>query len=557
VAYAVHSLHLPLNLDGSVDGRYPLGGKPQVQPATLGINLAAFQSANYQLSARVGTGALSFNYRTFLTGTSAATAVFSVNATSGSLGDWAMGTDTLTNPNTTAGSGALQVVASDGVNTVSFPIQSWALNSSLQLVQWSPGHGMMNNHAVKGGEADAGLSSSPVLGEINNINGTVCVDYKLSLAWSAVDKGPVSFTGSVGGASSGTLTAALTNGPYVFKFGNGEFRNVTVTGTAVAWSGALAAGSVTTAKVYRFSFPDEVLNKLQTAYDRPYKMSLVYEYGAFSSVSPSAAGAGSALIPDYLQHDVATYGQAGKKVAGVVTNFSGVSGFWGGDNQNTYAPQFYRSSIADAYIDLVQATGFKYNNNAGFNVFDFRENSFAVGALANNSAPGWSNSGFDTQMRRIAQAMKTAFPNRPCAFCNTFYQGGGSPINGETYTTAFTDYLYSIGVNISAADTITVARESWGMKQFAGTAVTGSATPLTDHRALGRKAQVEVEGPDYSLATLAVIYDTAVNYVKAATIWWCIRTDTNVPTNVQWANLKVFLAANPIPAANMTYPSNY
>jgi hypothetical protein len=409
---------------------------------------------------------------------------------------------------------------------------------------------------VKAGEADAGLSSSPVLSEINDINGTVCVDYKLSIAWSGVDKGPVTFTGSVGGASSGTLTAALTSGPYVFKFSNGQFRNVTVTGTAVAWTGALTAGSVTTAKAYNFSFPDAVLNRLQTAYDRPYKMSMVYEYGAFSSVSPSASGPGSAFIPDYLQHDVATYGQAGKRVGGVTTNFSGISGFFGGDGQNTYAPQFYRASIGDAYIDLVNATGFKYNSNPAFDTLDFREDSFAVGALANNGAPGWSNAGFDTQMRRIVAAMVAAFPNTNVCFCETFRAGGGSP-SGETYATGFVEYMYANRCNISTADTITLARLNWGLKQYMGTQVTNSATTLVDHRALGHKCQLEVEGPDYSLATRDVIFDLAVNTLKASKIWWCRRTDTNVPTNVQWANLKGFLAANPLPAFNLTYPSNY
>jgi hypothetical protein len=52
----------------------------------------------------------------------------------------------------------------------------------------------------------------------------------------------------VGGATSGTLTAPITNGSYVFTFSNGNTRYVTVTGgTACSWTGALTAGTVTTA----------------------------------------------------------------------------------------------------------------------------------------------------------------------------------------------------------------------------------------------------------------------------------------------------------------------
>lgn len=506
MALASHSLHLAPNLGGDLDSRYPTGGKPPVQQATLDYDRAAFQAANYQLSARVGSGALSFNYRQFLTGTSAATAILSVNAITGTLTNWVFdGTDNnLTNPNIVAGSGTLQVTASNGVNTITFPIQAWALTSTLNTVQYDAGHWMMNNHPVNAGEAGKGLSSSPVLGEINDINGTVCVGYKLSIAWSAIDKG----------------------------------------------SG-----------VYDFSFIDAVIAKLQTAYDRPYKVFIQIEYGAFNSVSPGSNG-GTAFIPDYIQHNVATYGQAGQRVGGVVTNFSGISGFWGGDgNGNTYAPQFFRSSIADAYIAFINAMGTKYNNNPAVSGVSFRENSFCVGALANNSCPGYSNSGFDTQLRRIAQAMKTAFSNKLCGFQNTFYQGGGTPKRGETYCQEFTTFLYSIGMVLDTADTVGHTKTitnggSWGMAGFLGIQVTGSAAAVTDMRKLGYRCMAEVEGPDYTPYTLADLWQALRDDVQASIIFWCRRVDTNVPSNVQWANLKGFLAANPIPAANLAYSSN-
>lgn len=58
----------------------------------------------------------------------------------------------------------------------------------------------------------------------------------------------VTFTVSVGGATSGTLTSAIANATYLFIFSNGDSRQATVTGgTSVIWTGALTAGTVTTA----------------------------------------------------------------------------------------------------------------------------------------------------------------------------------------------------------------------------------------------------------------------------------------------------------------------
>lgn len=61
--------------------------------------------------------------------------------------------------------------------------------------------------------------------------------------------GGVAFTASVGGATSGTLTAGWTSpiGTWTFGFPDGETRSVVITApgqTAVTWSGALSAGTL-------------------------------------------------------------------------------------------------------------------------------------------------------------------------------------------------------------------------------------------------------------------------------------------------------------------------
>jgi hypothetical protein len=59
----------------------------------------------------------------------------------------------------------------------------------------------------------------------------------------------VTFTASVGGAASGTLTVAILAGIYTFTFSDAEVRVVTVAagGTACTWTTNLSAGTITTA----------------------------------------------------------------------------------------------------------------------------------------------------------------------------------------------------------------------------------------------------------------------------------------------------------------------
>lgn len=61
----------------------------------------------------------------------------------------------------------------------------------------------------------------------------------------------VTFTASVGGGTTGTLTSAITAGSYQFQFSDKEVRTVTVAagGTSCSWTGALSAGTITTANV--------------------------------------------------------------------------------------------------------------------------------------------------------------------------------------------------------------------------------------------------------------------------------------------------------------------
>jgi len=139
MALALRSLHDLPSLTGNIDRRYPNGDAPVIQPATLGINLAAYNAANFVLTNfNAGGVGVDFNYRQFLTGTSAATATISVSAASGFLGGWKVDAsgNGISNDLTISGSGSLFVSASDGVNPpVSFPVQLWSVLSSTQQSQ--------------------------------------------------------------------------------------------------------------------------------------------------------------------------------------------------------------------------------------------------------------------------------------------------------------------------------------------------------------------------------------------------------------------------------------
>ncbi len=130
MSLALRSLHPLINPDLSWATRYPLGDKPQVSPATLGIDQAAFAAASISLTNRAQNSAILINYRTFLTGTSASTATLTVNAISGTLGNWSIDVtgNNLANPANLTGTASLQVVAQDSFgNIASFPIQNWSI----------------------------------------------------------------------------------------------------------------------------------------------------------------------------------------------------------------------------------------------------------------------------------------------------------------------------------------------------------------------------------------------------------------------------------------------
>lgn len=191
---ALRSLHDAPSLNGTIDRRYPLGDAPVVQSSSLGINLAAFNAANFVLTNfNAGGIAVDFNYRQFLTGTSAATAVLSVSAASGFLGNWVIDAsgNGISNNLSIAGSGQLFVSASNGVDPpVSFPAQSWSILSQSQqgAIKLVVGNGFWTDNQYWGNATTVGQEQTNFNNYFPIWSANPLVKYfYLSLTWGACE----------------------------------------------------------------------------------------------------------------------------------------------------------------------------------------------------------------------------------------------------------------------------------------------------------------------------------------------------------------------------------
>lgn len=151
MALALRSLHDLPSPTGTIDRRYPLGDAPVVNPSSLGINTAAFNAAAFNFLGLAANTTFDFNFRQFLTGSSAATAVITVNSASSSLGNWrvdASGNGISIATGAVANSGSLFVSASTGSTSVNFPIQAWSTLpvSSIGAIKLVVGNGFWTDN---------------------------------------------------------------------------------------------------------------------------------------------------------------------------------------------------------------------------------------------------------------------------------------------------------------------------------------------------------------------------------------------------------------------------
>lgn len=142
--------------------------------------------------------------------------------------------------------------------------------------------------------------------------------------------GQQTFTATVAGATTGTLTAAIANGTYSFFFSDGEIRNVTITtGTTANWAGALAAnqGPITTATVATIvvgSAANIAIGQQARGYGLGTGAIVTGIAGLFVTLSvPVPAGLATPTVGTYTFFGI-TFNQAGALLATLVqTNAAG------------------------------------------------------------------------------------------------------------------------------------------------------------------------------------------------------------------------------------------
>lgn len=189
MALSLRSLHDLPSPNGTIDRRYPLGNAPVIPSATLDIDLNAFNAANIQLTYTTGTTVPDINYRQFLTGTSASTAVLSVSSASGFLGNWVIDAsgNGITNPLTTTGSGSLFVSATNGTITKTFPVQSWAVITAnpTTAIKLPVGNGFwFDNQFWYNSSFGAGAEQTAFLNNFNTLSANPLIKYVyLTLTW--------------------------------------------------------------------------------------------------------------------------------------------------------------------------------------------------------------------------------------------------------------------------------------------------------------------------------------------------------------------------------------
>lgn len=481
------STHPVKNADNSWDSAYPTGLKPSALDATLDVDPVAFAAANINL-VNINQGTVQdYNYRQYLVGTSAATATISVNAIQGTLGGWALDAsgNGPANTGTLSGAGKLQATVTNGIRTVNFPIQPWSILAVIQqsTIKFVPGHwgqtaGLctpFNSNKTNGGTSHA----SDFFGEMDDMLQDPWIQgYDAHFTWAALDYGYGTFSGSVGGATSGTLTGALGNkafnGGYIAAFGDSAaatpavtYRRVQVTGTSVTWSGALPSATITTAHFYYVDVIDAMIQRCKTNYSAFKSFGLTVIPMQFHVNNGGRVD--TLTVPLYITQNVSLYGASpdgstsgwwGQKA---ISNWSSGTSYSAGNQVaytdggtyqaiasalgaaqapgNTtfwkkigvvgqYTSATYRPNVALEYGKLGQALGWAYNSDPAFHHFKDQEPS-AVAGPANAGTefgpPSSNDPTYDHADLNYIAAMQTylvmwvnAFPNTNVVEENTW-----------------------------------------------------------------------------------------------------------------------------------------
>jgi hypothetical protein len=303
--------------------------------------------------------------------------------------------------------------------------------------------------------------------------------------------------------------------------------------------------------VYDFSLVTSVLSYLETQLGTPRHLVVVVLPGQFSSTAP---GTSYSVVPEYILTDP-QYGPS---------PVAGSYGWWGGSNNgNTWAAALHRlaapgqESVNDRWIKLHQALGNAFNSEPYFEAIMFQEDSWVVGAAANDHDPTWSEANYVTNLESTLTATLAAFPNTSVIEENSY-------LETATPTQDFEQWMIQHRVAPGAADTfgqtyITANHgvpNGWGMSAYFGLTASGSTYSGPDYRPT-MPSMVDVEGPDLACFggsgyTPQDICDALnMSYHSSHAFW----TYCGTPPAAKWSTLATTLQECPL--VNTGYPANY
>jgi hypothetical protein len=465
-----------------------------------------------------------------------------------------------------------QLVGGASVDSAASGVLSGASGSK---IKWNPGwysgsDGLLNpGDTLSGGfitEMDIGL------GIANGVPQDHIIGWRSLVRWGHLDIGPQGFTGSVGGGTSGTLTAAVANGTYYVRFSNGNFRDVTVTGgTACSWSSALSSGNVTSGDFYILSTIDAIQNRCITAYNKPkhYVMSII----PFTFNGGTRNAGDGSCCPNYI---------AANSAMGAAPAGGSGFGWWGvppGQSVGVYTAAIYRTAVAQRYALLGDALGHRYNSNPYFEAICDQENSGVLGAAKARYSfgppavddPTYSDDNYTNCLKNIIYpAWRAAFPNVSIVAQNTF-------LNGVDKTQQFATWMMANAIACGTADCTGDAYISthgnfltnWGLEAYAGQKDPNNTDALTYPDRRGQVAcMLDLEAPDWGTNPSSTfgaakrpntpqdLITALLNRYKPSHVFWAYLSEASTTPHMTWAaNVTTLLKNNPL--QNIGYPGNY
>jgi hypothetical protein len=423
-------------------------------------------------------------------------------------------------------------------------------------VRFHPGSHGLTETIILGVPAFSTLQGEidTVLGPVGGVAQTWMLGFNARAQVASMDEGPHTFTSSVGGATSGTVTAAmhLGNGSYFVGFnigsgglGNRTFRTVTVNGTSCIWVGALPSGSITTADFYMFNVLQQSVNYIQSTY--PGKVyTVTIDNSRFTA---GTRGSGNSIVPAYIASN-SIYGHS------PIANDYG----WWGDNRNGiknangvtvgvgYGLAVYRPAIAVRMALLYDALGNCFNSQITFDGVKESETAQVVLWATEATTPGvdgpnsgsdntYSDAAFSAAMKSYLGAAVAAFPNANVWCQNSFMQTSPG-------TQDFEQVMIQNRIGCSAPDSSGQSYyerghrlDDWGLASYGGQTVSGSAV-YPDSR--GKAAcGIDIQGPDTDIRSGDTLHNTVPDIqlghrltTFASYVWQCVISENN--TNLKW-----------------------